>query len=130
MSLEIIAGCGVFGVLAVLLMMYAMLKNKVNNIINIDLLTDLLEGILDNIGTNQELQQKIFLLGAVIGKGIQQGVGLNTRGRKANINDFIGLAIQQFAPKLLGNLSGAVAGEAVNQISNQEKKPQWVGVQE
>lgn len=82
---------------------YVIIKKYINR----DFLMSELENIIDEIANNKEFQQKIYMAGAILGQGVKGGLGLPGAGRgKFKIEDIVGMAIQQFLPKVFNNLGG------------------------
>ena len=80
---------------------------------NTDVLLDISEELLDEIATNKPLQERLFLLGAIIGKGVRSGVGMGGKG-KFKIEDVLAMLFEQGLPESQRKFSA-------NQISNNNK---------
>jgi hypothetical protein len=68
-----------------------------------DKLIEKIEDISDEIMTNKELQAKIYTIGAILGNGIRQGIGINTKGGKFKMEDIVG--------QVIGNVAGRIFGQ-------------------
>lgn len=69
-----------------------------------DAFLDKIDEITDAVMTDENLQKKIYAIGALLGKGVIDGTGLQKRGGKFGMQDLI----MGIAAKFLGgqNLTG------------------------
>lgn len=75
---------------------YVIIKKLVNPI-------DLTEEIVNFIVSDEEMQKKLVLIGALIGNGIKTGIGLNPKSGKYKFEDLISQVLASFfLPKITG----------------------------
>jgi hypothetical protein len=70
-----------------------------------DKILEIVEDISDEIMTNKELQGKLYTVGAILGNGVRQGIGINTKGGKFKLDNIIGEVVGGLAKKYL-NIGG------------------------
>jgi hypothetical protein len=61
-----------------------------------------IDELSDEIMTNKELQGKLYTVGAILGNGIRQGIGINAKGGKFKLDNIIGEVVSGLAQKYLG----------------------------
>lgn len=99
-ELAIIFGSGAIGVLGGAIGAYAIAKKYFSH----DKILDLLDEILTNITQDEKMMQKVYLLGGVLGQGVQSGLGLKQSSGKFKWQDLIGNLIGRYAGKYIGGL--------------------------
>lgn len=104
MSIEVISlVLGLIGAFSGALATYVYAKRMLNT----EKITEVLGEFLTEISQNEDLQKRIYIVGALVGKGVKDGVGLQGgKGGKFKLEDLVGLAIQQFAPQIFGKIAG------------------------
>lgn len=112
-----IVGSGVVGVLSGAIGAYTITKialstDKINK-----KAIEVLEDMLDNVASNPALQEKVYSIGALLGKGIADGTGLKGATQKAGKFSIQGVIGELLSGFLQNKLSGAVGG-AVQQAAN------------
>ena len=89
-------------------MTYVILKKTISD----EAILDKIDLITDEIMKNDELQKKVYAIGALLGSGIAQGTGLQKKGGKFGLQELI----MQIAGQWL-------AGKGVGTTTGQEQKP-------
>ena len=87
---------------------YIILKRTISD----DAILDKIDFITDEIMKNEDLEKKVYSIGALLGSGIAQGTGLQKKGGKFGIQDLV----MQVAGQWL-------AGKGVGAAARQEEKP-------
>lgn len=112
-----IAISGVLGVLSGALGTYAMVKRYLNT----DKIIEISEELLDEVAINKDIQQKIYIVGAILGQGIKGGIGLGGgKGGKFKIEDIFGILVQKGVEKFF---PGAAQGQEQPQRVETFKTP-------
>jgi hypothetical protein len=87
---------------------------------------DTASDVLATIKENPAMQQDIFTVGAVLGKGIRYGFGDIMGGKgagKLKMEDIVGMGIQAILPGVLGKLGGQVGSTIAENMADQNEQP-------
>ena len=103
---------GSITVLMSLLGSYVMVKRATRRDNLLDISEDILENMLEKAVTDENMQKKVYMIGALLGKGIVDGTGLQKKGGKFGLQELI----MQIAGQWL-------AGKGVGATTGQEQKP-------
>ena len=88
---------------------YVMIKRTMNT----EKIIEISSELLDEITKNVEMQQKIYLIGVLLGKGIMDGTGVQGKGGKFNLKGVISEGIGKFIQSIIGKVAGGVAQQNV-----------------
>lgn len=117
-ELAVLVGSGAVGSLCGVLGAYAMIRKYANT----EAILNIVQELLEEVATNTELQNRIYMIGGILGTGIKNGIGLPGSGKgKFKLEDTIGLLVQSFLPKILG----AVGGQEQPQQSSETFKTEY-----
>lgn len=76
-------------------------------LVNSDFFMDILDDLFDEAMNNENFQKRIYVIGALLGNGIKQGIGLTPSRGKMKFQDILTQAI---AGMILPKITGAIEG--------------------
>ena len=107
-------------VLCMLIGLYVVTKRAINLLFSEENIQNVADSVLEYVTNTEEGQKKLYTIGALIGSGVKQGIGIQKQGGKGGFNGLIGQIIAGF---FQGQGLGAPPEEAPMQETRQVGLP-------